>query len=157
MDYLLLKTIHILSSTVLFGTGIGTAFQMWKAHRDGDVHAIAAVNRNVVIADWLFTTPAVIIQPLTGWLLMRAAGFDPMSPWLVLTYALYLLAGACWLPVVFLQLKLRDLAEAAVTANTPLGANYWRLYRAWFWLGWPAFGGLVVVFWLMVAKPSLWL
>lgn len=157
MDYLLLKTIHILSSTVLFGTGIGTAFQMWKAHRDGDVHPIAAVNRNVVLADWLFTTPAVIIQPLTGWLLMRAAGFDPMSPWLVLTYALYLLAGACWLPVVFIQLKLRDLAEAAVTANTPLGANYWRLYRAWFVLGWPAFGGLVVVFWLMVAKPPLWL
>lgn len=157
MDYLLLKTIHILSSTVLFGTGMGTAFQMWKAHRDGDVHAIAAVNRNVVLADWLFTTPAVIIQPLTGWLLLRAAGFDPMAPWLVLTYGLYLLAGACWLPVVFIQLRLRDLAQAAAHAGTPLDAHYWRLYRIWFWLGWPAFGGLVVVFWLMVAKPPLWL
>jgi len=157
MDYLLLKTIHILSSTVLFGTGIGTAFQMWKAHRDGNVHAIAAVNRNVVIADWLFTTPAVIVQPLTGWLLMRAAGFDPMTPWLVLTYLLYLLAGACWVPVVFIQLKLRDLAQTAAKDGTPLDACYWRLYRTWFWLGWPAFGGLVIVFWLMVAKPSLWL
>lgn len=157
MDYLLLKTIHILSATVLFGTGIGTAFQMWKAHRDGDVRAIAAVNRNVVIADWLFTTPAVIVQPLTGWLLLRAAGFDPMAPWLVLTYALYLLAGVCWLPVVFIQLKLRDLAQVAAREGKPLEGDYWRLYRIWFWLGWPAFGGLVVVFWLMVAKPSLWL
>lgn len=157
MDYLLLKTIHILSSTVLFGTGIGTAFQMWKTHRDGDVRAIAAVNRNVVIADWLFTTPAVIVQPLTGWLLLQAAGFDPMTPWLVLSYALYLLAGLCWVPVVFIQLKLRDLAQVAVRDVTPLDANYWRLYRTWFWLGWPAFGGLVVVFWLMTAKPQLWL
>ncbi len=157
MDYLLLKTIHIISSTVLFGTGIGTAFQMWKAHRDGDVRTIAAVNRNVVIADWLFTTPAVIIQPLTGWLLLRAAGFDPMAPWLVLAYALYLLAGACWLPVVFIQLRLRDLAMAAAASSAPLDDRYWRLYRWWFALGWPAFGGLVIVFWLMVAKPPLWL
>lgn len=157
LDYGVIKTLHILSSTVLFGTGMGTAFQMWAAHRRGDVHVLAAVNRQVVLADWCFTTPAVIVQPLTGLWLVHLANFDPWAPWLVLTYALYLLAGACWLPVVFIQLRLARMAEAAAATGTPLPDNYWRLYCIWFWLGWPAFGGLVVVFWLMVTKPALWL
>ncbi len=154
--YLLLKTLHILSSAILFGTGIGTAFQMWFAHRGGNTAAIANVARNVVIADFVFTTPAVIVQPATGVALALAAGHDLLSPWLVLSYALFLLAGACWLPVVAIQIRVRDLLADAVVRGAALPPRYFRLMRTWFYLGWPAFIALVVVFWLMIAKPDFW-
>jgi uncharacterized membrane protein len=154
--YLLLKTLHILSSTILFGTGIGTAFHLWFAHRGGDAATIASVARNTVIADFIFTAPAVIVQPATGLALAVAAGYDLLSPWLVCSYALFLLAGACWLPVVVIQVRVRDLAAHAVVHGAALPPRYFRLMRAWFFLGWPAFAGLVVVFWLMIAKPALW-
>ena len=117
--YLLFKTLHILSSTILFGTGIGTAFHLWSAHRGGDAATIANVARNTVIADFIFTAPAVILQPATGVALALAAGYDLMSPWLVCSYALFLLAGACWLPVVVIQVRVRDLAADAVRARRP--------------------------------------
>ena len=147
---------HILSSTVLFGTGLGTAFQMWFAHRRGDPIAIAVVARNVVLADWLFTLPAGIVQPVTGIALLLATGLSPFASWLVVTYALYLLAFACWAPVVLLQLRVRHIAEAAVRAGTALPAEYHRAMRLWFALGWPAFMALLVIFLLMVTKPDLW-
>ena len=155
-DYLLLKTLHILSSTVLFGTGLGTAFHLWLAHRGGNSAVIAQVARNAVIADFIFIAPAVILQPLSGIVLLIHAGYDPFAPWLVCSYALFLLAGACWLPVVVMQIRIRDLAARAVQNNTALPTAYYRLMRAWFILGWPAFIGLVLVFWLMAAKPQLW-
>jgi uncharacterized membrane protein len=111
-SYFLLKTAHILSATLLFGTGLGTAFFFWMAHRQGEVAAIAVTTRHVVWADWLFTTPAVIAQPLTGWWLMQRIGYDFSQSWLQAALALYLLAGLCWLPVVWLQWRMRDLAEA---------------------------------------------
>jgi uncharacterized membrane protein len=154
--YTLLKVVHILSATVLFGTGLGTAFQMWTANKSGDVRAIATVARHIVWADYLFTTPAVIVQPLTGFILATMAGFDPMSPWLVAAYGLYVLTGLCWLPVVWIQLRMRDLAVEAAAANAPLPPRYHRLARAWFLLGWPAFSAVLAIFWLMVAKPALW-
>jgi uncharacterized membrane protein len=154
--YLLLKWMHVLSSTVLFGTGIGTAVQMLLAHRQGDPRVIAAVARNVVLADWLFTLPAGIIQPATGLGLAAMSGIDLGASWLVLTYALYAVALACWLPVVGLQIRMRDLADEAVAAGTALPAAYHRAMRQWFLLGWPAFIGLAVVFMLMIAKPQLW-
>ena len=154
--YFLLKWIHILSAAVLFGTGLGTAFQMWTAHLTGDVRAIAAVARNVVRADFLFTTPAVVIQPLTGFLLVRLTGTDLLAPWLVAAYVLYILTGACWLPVVWLQIRIRDIASAAAADGTALPAEYRRLTRLWFALGWPAFAAVLAIFWLMVAKPALW-
>ena len=157
MDYyLLLKTLHILSSTVLFGTGLGSAFHLWWAHRSGDCATIAQVARNVVVADFIFIAPAVIVQPLSGIALLKLAGYDPFAPWLVCSYALFLLAGACWLPVVVMQIRIRHLAASALKNNTALPPAYYRLMRAWFILGWPAFIGLVLVFWLMVAKPQLW-
>jgi uncharacterized membrane protein len=156
MTYFLIKTVHILSATVLFGTGIGTAFQMWRAHLSGDSRAIASTARSVVVADWLFTTPAIVIQPLTGLALAHMAGVDLLSSWLVATYGLYVIAGVCWLPVVGLQLRVRDLARKAVNENTPLPESYFKSMRFWFALGWPAFGALIVIFWLMVARPELW-
>jgi uncharacterized membrane protein len=155
-EFALLKTIHVLSATILFGTGLGTAFHLWMTHRGGDARAIAAAARNTVIADWLFTAPAAILQPVSGAGLIALAGYDPTESWLVAAYALYLLAGACWLVVVVLQLRVRRIAERCVREQSPLPSAYYRAMRAWFWLGWPAFLALIAVFWLMVAKPVLW-
>jgi uncharacterized membrane protein len=153
--YLALKTLHIVSSTVLFGTGIGTAFFMWMVNRSGNRQAMAVVTRHVMKADLFFTTPSVIIQPLSGLALMALAGFPmqfaPMN-WLGLSLLLYIVAGACWLPVLWLQWKMHQLA-ALHPADPSLPAAYWRYERAWTLLGVPAFVSLVVVFWLMVAKP----
>lgn len=152
----MLKLVHIVSATVLFGTGLGTAFQMWMANRTGDVRAIAAVAGNVVVADYLFTTPAVIIQPLSGAALIWVAGYDPLSSWLVAAYLLYILTGACWMPVVAIQVRLRDMARECASAGRPLPAEYHRLMRRWTALGVPAFSAVLVIFWLMVSKPALW-
>jgi uncharacterized membrane protein len=154
--YLWLKWLHILSSAVLFGTGIGTAFQMWFAHRRGEPAAIAVVARNVVLADWLFTLPAGVVQPVTGVVLGLQSGVDPMAPWLVVTYALYSLAFVCWVPVVVLQMRVRDIAATSAATGTGLPPGYDQAMRLWFALGWPAFGALIIVFLLMVAKPALW-
>jgi uncharacterized membrane protein len=152
--YLILKWLHILSSTVLFGTGIGTAFQMVWAMRTRRTETIYSVASGVVWADWLFTTPAGIAQPVTGVALIHLAGYSPTEPWLLLTYAAYLLAFLCWAPVVHLQIRIRDLAGEALVRGAPLPAEASRLYRIWFALGWPAFGALVGVFWLMVSRPD---
>lgn len=152
-DYLLLKTVHILSSTLLFGTGLGTAFHGWMANRSGDAGARRVVNRNVVLADWLFTTPAVIVQPVTGVWLAQLAGFPLTTGWLAASIALYLIVGACWLPVVGIQIRMRRIADAT-PAEMPLPAHYFQLSRMWFLLGWPAFIGVIVIFWLMVTKPE---
>ncbi|HEY4168409.1 MAG TPA: DUF2269 domain-containing protein [Reyranella sp.] len=151
-----LKWLHVLSSTVLFGTGLGTAFQMAMAHRRGDVAGIVVVARNVVLADWLFTLPAGIVQPITGVALALLGGWDVGASWLVATYLLYVLAFACWVPVVVLQIRVRDMAEKAVADGAPLPADYHRAMNLWLALGWPAFTSLTIVFLLMIAKPDLW-
>lgn len=153
--YLPLKLIHVLSATILFGTGLGTAFFMWRADRGGDVAAIAQTARTVVIADTIFTLPAVIVQPVTGALLAEAAGHDWRSGWIVAALALYVLVGACWLPVVWLQLRMRDLAVAALREATPLPPRYRRYMRLWFALGWPAFLAVIAIFYLMLFRPAL--
>ncbi len=154
MDYMVVKWLHILSSTFLFGTGIGSAFYMLFTSLSRDVRAIAVVSRHVVLADWIFTATTGVIQPLTGLYLVYLAGYPLHSRWIVWTIALYLLAGACWLPVVWIQLRMRDMAQAAVRAGADtLPPQYWRYLRIWTALGIPAFFALVVVFWLMVAKP----
>jgi len=154
--YTVLKFIHIVGSTILFGTGLGTAFFMWMSHRSGNIAAIAAAARITVRADWFFTTPAVIVQPLSGAGLMWLAGYPFATPWLFLAILLYLLAGACWLPVVALQLRMRDLSAEAARSGSPLPAAYYRSARWWFALGWPAFIAVLATFWLMIAKPQLW-
>lgn len=153
MLYFTLKTIHILSATLLFGTGIGSAYYMLRAYLNTDVHAIAVTTKHVVTADWLFTTTSGIIQPITGVWIALHMGWPLTQKWILISIILYLLAGACWLPVVWLQYKIRDMAKEAVMNNTPLPALYYRYMRMWFWLGWPAFISLVIVFFLMVFKP----
>jgi uncharacterized membrane protein len=153
--YLLVKTIHIISSTILFGTGLGTAFHGLMANRSGDLAATAIVNRNVVLADWLFTTPAVLVQPATGLWLALYAGFPLTSGWLLLALILYGVVGACWLPVVWLQLRMRRLAKTALREGTALPELYYLYSRWWFALGWPAFAAVLAIFYLMVAKPDL--
>ena len=154
MEYVVVKWLHILSSTILFGTGIGSAFYMLFTSLTRDVRATAVVVRHVVLADWLFTTPTIIIQPLTGFYLIHLAGYPLTSRWIMWTIVLYLLAGACWLPVVWLQIRMRGFAQDAVKAGTELPPIYWRYLRYWVLLGIPAFVALVVVFYLMVAKPA---
>lgn len=154
--YLPLKWLHILSSTVLFGTGMGTAFHMWMTWRGGALAPIAAAARHTVLADWLFTLPAGIVQPLSGIALAHAAGWPLTASWLVASYALYLLAFACWVPVVMIQIRVAAAAKAALETGTPLPAETRRAMQWWFALGWPAFLALTAVFALMVGKPALW-
>ncbi|WP_374409730.1 DUF2269 family protein [Hydrogenophaga sp.] len=155
--YLLLKTLHILSSVVLVGTGFGSAFYLFMTHRSGSVPALAVVSRLVVKADWWMTTPTVLIQPATGIALAHLAGWPLGTPWIALALGLYVVAGLCWLPVVALQIRMARLADAAARdGQSLLPAAYWRMARWWEGLGYPAFAAMVGVFWLMVFKPSLW-
>lgn len=152
--YFLLKTVHIVSATVLFGTGLGIAFFFLVGVRGGDIAGGYFAARTTAIADMLFTLTAGIVQPLSGYALIRIGGYDPWAPWLVWTYAIYVAALACWLPVVGLQLRMRDMLRVKLAGEPIDEARFRRYFRAWFVLGWPAFLGLVVVFWLMVAKPA---
>jgi uncharacterized membrane protein len=153
MEYVIVKWLHILSSTFLFGTGLGSAFYMFFTSLSRDSRAIAKVVKLVVIADWTFTTPTIILQPATGFYLIHLAGFPLDSTWIAGSIVLYLLAGACWLPVVWMQIKMRDMAVEAARADAPMPAKYWRYLRVWTALGVVAFVALVIVFYLMVAKP----
>src|SRR3954447_1547999 len=150
----LLLLVHILSSTLLFGTGLGTAFHGWMAQRSRDLRAITVVNRQVVWADWLFTAPAVLVQPVTGFWLAHLEGIPLTTGWLALAIALYVLVGACWLPVVWLQIRMHRMAKAALSSGGSLPALYATYARWWFILGWPAFLGVIGIFYLMVLKPS---
>ena len=152
-DYLIAKWLHVLSSTLLFGTGLGSAYYMFFASRTRDPRVAAAVVRHVVRADWMFTSTTVVFQPASGWYMLHLAQIPWRAGWVQWSVALYLVAGACWLPVVWIQLRMRDLAQQAVERNEPLPPAYWRLLHVWTALGVPAFLALVAVFYLMVAKP----
>ena len=153
--YLTLKWLHIISSVLLVGTGLGSAFYMFFTNRSGNVQAQAVVTRLVVRADWWFTTPTVFIQPATGLAMAAMAGLPWSTPWLAVSIALYLVAGACWLPVVWLQLRMRDMAIESAQGDGVLPPLYWRYARWWEALGYSAFVAMAVVFYLMVNKPDL--
>ena len=150
--YFLVKAIHILSSTILFGTGIGTAFHMWFAHLKHDAAVMSVVARNVVLADWLFTAPAGLLQPITGLILINILGLEPLSSGLIAVYFLYTVATVCWIRVVFLQYRVRDLAEASMQTGSVLPQAYYQAMREWFVLGWPAFFSLLAIYWLMFSR-----
>lgn len=155
-SYLLVKTLHIVSSVVLVGTGFGSAFYLFFANRSASLEARAVVARLVVRADLWFTTPAVIAQPLSGIWLAHTAGWPVTTPWLLASIVLYALAGACWLPVLWLQLKMAREVEAALADGRSLSPRYAGWQRAWEGLGYPAFIAMLAVFFLMVNKPALW-
>lgn len=154
MEYMIVKWIHILSSTLLLGTGLGIAFFMWMAHLSKDVKFIARTARLVVIADTIFTAPAVLIQLSTGIWMVNYLGMPWDMFWVKSSLFLFFVVGACWIPVVWLQMKARNLAQKAEREGTPLPPLYGRVMRWWFWLGWPAFIAVIVIFWLMVHKPA---
>ena len=152
MEYLALKLLHILSSTLLFGTGLGSAYYALRAWLSGDVRVIAVTFRHLVTADWLFIATTAVFQPLSGLGLVHLAGWPLNQAWLLWSIGLYVFAGLCWLPVVWLQLRMQRMAEAALHAGTGLPPQYWRMARCWFWLGVPAFTAMVLVVLLMVFK-----
>jgi uncharacterized membrane protein len=155
--YFLLKFLHIIGATVLLGTGAGIAFFMLLANRTGDVRVIAGVARIVVIADYVFTATAVVAQPVTGLLLARSAGYALGEDWIVASILLYLFTGAFWLPVVWMQSRMRSLAAAAARDGAELPPEYHRLFRWWFAFGFPAFTAVLAIFWLMITRPgTIW-
>jgi uncharacterized membrane protein len=154
-DYHVLKFLHVIGAAVLLGTGAGIAFFMLLAHRTGDVRVIAGVARIVVVADYVFTATAVVAQPITGLLLASATGYSLGEGWILASLGLYLFTGAFWLPVVWMQSRMRSLAAAAAAAGEPLPAAYHRLFRWWFAFGFPAFTAVLAIFWLMIARPEI--
>ena len=150
-----LKYLHVIGATLLLGTGAGIAFFMLAAHRAGSATVVAGVARIVVIADFLFTATAVVAQPITGLALVHHIGYSIWEGWIVLSILLYLAAGAFWLPVVWMQVRMRDLALDAVRENRRLPRAYHQLFRVWFAFGFPAFAAVLVIFWLMISKPPI--
>lgn len=151
--YLLLKTLHILASTLLFGTGLGSAYYALRAWRSGEVQVIATTFRHLVTADWLFIATTAVFQPLSGLALAQIAGWPLNQWWLLWSVGLFVFAGLCWLPVLWLQIRVRDMAHEALQNGGELPQRANRYMRIWFALGWPAFLAFIAIFWLMVAKP----
>jgi uncharacterized membrane protein len=155
MAYFLIKTAHIIGAAVLLGTGAGIAFFMLMAHLRGDPREIAGVARTVVVADFLFTASAIVLQPVTGIWLAWSTGHSLLDGWIALSVALYIFTGVFWLPVVFMQIRMRDLAVAALANAAPLPIQYHRTFWWWFAFGFPAFAAVLGIFWLMIARPSI--
>jgi uncharacterized membrane protein len=153
MEYIILKWIHILTATILFGTGVGSAFYLYRANRAKSVATIYFIVKQVVIADFLFTTPAIVIQLFTGLWLLKLTGYSVREPWVAWSLGLYFFAGLCWLPVVWMQIKMRNTAKLALEKDEPLPAIYWRLDFWWVFAGSLAFPTVVAIIYLMVAKP----
>jgi uncharacterized membrane protein len=155
MDWvLLLRWLHVIGAAVLLGTGAGIAFFMLMAHRTRDARLVAHTSGVVVIADWSFTATAVVLQPITGALLASAVGWKLSEGWIALSLGLYVLVGAFWVPVVWMQHRMRDLAREAADRGAPLPVAYFKLFRAWFACGIPAFTAVLAIIWLMLARPA---
>jgi uncharacterized membrane protein len=153
VTYEILKFFHVIGATLILGTGSGIAFFMLMAHLSRDAVFVARTAAVVVWADLLFTATAVILQPLTGYLLIRATGTPIFAGWVLASLVLYGIAGAFWLPVVWMQIRMRDLATDAAREGAPLPAAYHRLFRLWFAFGFPGFGSVLMIVWLMIDKP----
>lgn len=154
MTYIVIKWLHVMFSTILFGTGIGSAFYLLCACLSRDARLVGRVAAWVVRADWLFTATTIVLQPLTGWILIRMANLPLDAYWIKWSIVLYAVAVACWIPVVWLQIRMRDSALRAAAEGTALPVSFQRLFRAWFLLGIPALFAFLLIFYLMVAKPS---
>ena len=151
--YFLVKFLHVLGAIVILGTGTGIAFFMLMAHRSGDVAFIARTASTVVIADMIFTLTAVLLQPVSGGLLMMLSATSIREGWLHASLVFYAVAGIFWVPVVFMQIEMRNLAQAAMEKGLALPPRYHQLFRRWFLFGIPGFGSVMIILWLMIAKP----
>jgi uncharacterized membrane protein len=156
MTYFILKFLHVIGAVVILGTGTGIAFFMLMAHVSRDARHIARTAATVVLGDYIFTATAVIVQPITGLFLVYEVGYALTDKWILVSLMLYVVAGIFWVPVVFIQRRMRDLAQAAADSGAPLPDEYFRLFRIWFWFGFPGFGSVAAILWLMIAKPALW-
>ena len=152
MDLILVKYLHVLSSTLLFGTGIGTAFYLFFISRTRDARVVAVVARHVVIADWIFTATTIVFQPASGVYLAHRMGIALSTPWLYWSMVLFAIAALCWLPVVWLQMRLRDIAVDAARAGRELPPGYGAHLGAWTALGIPALLSFLAIFYMMVAR-----
>jgi uncharacterized membrane protein len=152
--YFIVKYLHVLGAIVILGTGAGIAFFMLMAHRSGDPAFIARTATTAVIADMVFTLTAVVLQPVSGGVLMALSATTFAERWLVTSLGLYAVAGLFWIPVIFMQIEMRNLARAAVTQKRPLPPRYFALFRRWFVFGIPGFGSVMMILWLMIAKPQ---
>jgi uncharacterized membrane protein len=155
MVYLMVKYLHVIGAAVLLGTGAGIAFFMLVAHLRDDPLEVAGVVRTVVLADFVFTASAVILQPVTGVWLAWQSGYSLAQGWIALSISLYVFTGVFWLPVVWMQMRMRSLAVESARTNTPLPAAYHRIFWWWFAFGVPAFAAVMGIFWLMIARPSI--
>jgi len=155
MIFLTLKLIHIFSAIILFGLGLGTVFYKMMADRSGNHAAIAVTSKHVVLADWWFTTPTVILQPLTGILMAQQLNMSLSSDWMIQTIVLYLITGLCWLPVVYIQIRTRDIAIESLADNKPLPDSYQYYSKIWMWLGVPAFFTMLGITTMMVFHSPL--
>lgn len=153
MTYEILLFMHVIGATVLLGTGAGIAFFMLMSHLSGDPRLISHVASIVILGDTVFTASAAIFQPISGFFLAREVGWPIFSGWVGLSLALYIVVGAFWLPVVWMQIRMRDLAAEARDTGTDLPDAYHRLFRWWFAFGFPAFGAVLTIVWLMLTKP----
>jgi uncharacterized membrane protein len=151
--YFLVKYLHVLGAIVILGTGTGIAFFMLMAHRSRDTAFIARTAGVVVIADMLFTLSAVLLQPVTGGALMALTATSLSERWLVASLVLYAMAGLFWVPVIFMQIEMRNLARLAAAKGEALPPRYFMLFRRWFVFGFPGFGSVMLILWLMIAKP----
>ena len=155
MLYFGLKFLHIIGAAVLLGTGAGIAFFMLMAHLGRNPAVIAGVARIVVIADFIFTATAAVAQPVTGVLLATTVGYSLSEAWIVWSIILYLITGGFWLPVVWMQMRMRDLATQAAREGSPLPRAYHSLFWLWFAFGFPAFAAVTAIFWLMIVRSPL--
>lgn len=155
MTYLFLKYLHIISAILLLGTGLGSAFYKWMADKSNNINHIAITNKNVVLADWIFTTPTVIFQPISGIWMASITDLPLTTPWIMYSLVLYVIAGACWLPVVYLQIQMQKMSHIALENNQKLPKFYNKYAKLWFFLGIPAFVAMVLVVMLMTLKSTL--
>jgi uncharacterized membrane protein len=146
------KALHVLGAVLFLGAGLMTAWYKVRADRSGDLRIVAWCQREIVRADWLFTLPSALLLPATGALLVRGYRLPWSTDWVLAGLAGYVAAGALWLPAVWLQLRMRALADAALRDGTALPPAFHRLNRVWLALGAPAFLIAAATVWFMVAK-----
>ncbi len=152
--YLWIKTFHVITATILLGMGFGSAFFKLQVDRTGDLSAIVFASKTVVVLDWIFTAPAIVLQLVTGLMMVWLGGYSLTEAWLQFALGFFILTGFCWLPAVYIQLRCREMAVQASLAGTPLPPEYHRLSCIWFWLGVVGFTAVWIIVGLMVMKPE---